>query len=186
MGVSVRVMNDAWAVVVGALVGAAASLGASALGLLPGLNPEDRADRIDRSARLRALLKEITSDLMAIALSPDNLDGREDRTAIRSKLLVTRVELASLLPRREQRMMQLYDACMEAANRNDDELRARAGALFSVGAASWIQGVGLSSDVHKGIKDLRADTRASVVAGSTSPQSIGEANEDGTDGLSTR
>ncbi|WP_281265437.1 hypothetical protein [Curtobacterium sp. 9128] len=160
-------MSDAWAVVIGALVGAAASLGTTASGLVPGLNPEDRSQRIARNVRLQALLTEITDDLMRLSLVPDDVDGRETAIDIRAKMIVTRVELAALSPRRDKRLMDLYDVVLQAANRNDDGLRTRAGALFSLGAALWLGGSDFTDDVRKGMEQMRADTRASIAAASS-------------------
>ncbi|MEK6310119.1 MAG: hypothetical protein V4737_08765 [Curtobacterium sp.] len=157
-------MNDAWAVVIGALVGAAASLGATALGLLPGLNPEDRSQRIARRAQLEQLLADFTRDLMTLALSLDDAESRRARIEVRGSMMVTRVKLASLVSRRGDKIMSLFDVAMQAAQRNEPELRTRAGALFSVGASLWLRGERFPAEVRRGMSDLSRKTAASIAA----------------------
>lgn len=149
---------------IGALVGAAASLGATALGLIPGLNPEDRSHRIARRVQLEELLANFTQDLMSLVLSLEDAESRQSRIEVRASMMVTRVKLASLLPARDGRLMTLFDVTMQAAHRNDPELRSRAGALFSVGAALWLRGDAFTDEVRQGMKDLQKKTQESIAA----------------------
>lgn len=135
-------MDAGLAAIIGAAVGAVASVGATAIGAIPGLSAEDRAHRVAKRARLLEVVTEITEHLTEVTTSGLHADGSTSR---RIRLYVLRVELAALLPKKDQVILDLFDTARYAFGRADDETSDLAVSLFTLSAA----------DAHRGVLDRK-------------------------------
>lgn len=124
-------MDAGLAAIVGAGVGAVASIGATAIGAIPGLSAEDRAHRVARRAQLLEVVTEITEHLAEVTTSPGTTEATNKR---RVRLYVLRIQLATLLPKRDQIVLELFDTARASLGRGDDELSDTAVSLFSLAA----------------------------------------------------
>lgn len=150
-------MDAGWAAVVGAVVGALASILTSVLLTIPGLIPEDRANRIDRTNRLNALVVEISEHFIEVAQAPDGVEGFEVIIDARTTLLRDRVELASLVRKNGDQLMDLLDACLEGVSRVEYGLLTSSASVFSAGAADWLRHGELRRNSTKGLNRLRSE-----------------------------
>jgi hypothetical protein len=150
-----RIMDAGWAAVIGAAVGASASILTSVLLTIPGLSPEDRANRIQRANRLNALVVEVSEHFTAIGEAPDSPNGHEEILGASRLLLRDRVELASLVGSKGDQLMSLFDVCLNGISKRAYKLGIDSASTFSTGAADWLRHGKLHRLSAKALEDLR-------------------------------
>lgn len=128
---TLQLMDAGLAAIIGAGVGAVASIGATAISAIPGLSAEDRAHRVARRAQLLEVVTEITEHLAEVTTSPGTTEATNKR---RVRLYVLRIQLAALLPKRDQIILDLFDTARASLGRGDNELSDSAVSLFSLAA----------------------------------------------------
>lgn len=130
-------MDAGWAAIIGAAVGAIASVGATAVGAIPGLSAEDRAHRVDRRKQLLEVTTEITESLVAVGMG--TIAPKEENSRLLS-LYVTRVKPATLLPKKNEIVLDIFDTARRAVGSTSDDLKDRATTLFTIAATDIDRG----------------------------------------------
>lgn len=135
-------MDAGLAAIIGAGVGAIASVGATALGAIPAFSPEHRADRVRRRQRRDEVVLEATDLIVDCALTGElvtrSADGKSDEKY--RKLIALRTELGVMLTKADVALLDLFEECVLCVLEEDKDLRSEAARSFSLGATRWAAG----------------------------------------------
>lgn len=136
-------MDAGLAAIIGAGVGAVASIGATAVGAIPALSPEYRADRIRRRQRRDEVVLEATDLIADCALTGALAAGRSadgDGEEKFRRLVVLRTELGVMLTKADVALLDLFEECVLCVLVANVDLRSEAARDFSLGATRWAAG----------------------------------------------
>jgi len=134
-------MDAGLAAIIGAGVGAVSSIGAVAVGALPGFSAEDRAARLSAQARRNELVLAADETFLGLAIRNGPLTPAGKSVEV-VKLQRLRTQLSMSLDRRQRHFMPFFSACFRGARSDDQEVRASAHGTFGAVAPEYLRGGG--------------------------------------------